>query len=488
MCVRYWHVGSGVCFPDRCDDVNDPVVTRVPGKPNLLLGAYDIASVGYGAEEFFVSGAASSYAPVAEVGSDGRWSVEPSGTADYTTRMVVLTPLDIARFNGTVIVEWLNVSGGIDAPAVWFMAHREIVREGYAYVAVSAQRVGVEGGVSLVGDMSLKTQDALRYSRLSHPGDAFSYDIFSQIGRLVREGERNGVLGPLSPERVVAVGESQSAMFLTTYVNAVDPLAKVYDGFLIHSRFAPAAPLDGSTIFAPSSTSTPQAAKLRPDLRVPLMTIITETDLVGGPRSGYYRARQPGNDWLRTWEIAGAAHADNYTIRVAPIDTGSAPLDEIVAAYAPTNNLMGQQLTHFINFAPQHHYVAQAALANLHRWVRTGEPAPNAPRMELSDADPPQLVLDANGLAKGGVRTPWVDVPIAKTSGVGSDETAMSDIFGSGEQFDAATLRQLYPGGAAEYLERFAASLDRAVRSGFIVPADRQEILELAAASYPRGQ
>jgi hypothetical protein len=51
--------------------------------------------------------------------------------------------------------------------------------------------------------------------------------------------------------------------------------------------------------------------------------------------------------------------------------------------------------------------------------------------------------------AKGGVRTPWVDVPIAKTSGVGSDEIAMSDIFGSGEQFDAATLRQLYPGGAA---------------------------------------
>ncbi len=103
--------------------------------------------------------------------------------------MVVLTPVDRARFNGTVLVEWLNVSGGIDAPAVWMMAHREMVRAGYAYVAVSAQRVGVEGGTNLMGmDMSLKSQDPQRYAALCHPGDAFSYDIFSQAGRIVRDG------------------------------------------------------------------------------------------------------------------------------------------------------------------------------------------------------------------------------------------------------------------------------------------------------------
>jgi hypothetical protein len=243
------------------------------------LGAFDIASVGYVAEEFFVSGAASSYAPAAELGPDGQWSVTPSSTADYTTRMVVLTPADRAKFNGTVIVEWLNVSGGIDAPAVWFMAHREMVRAGYAYVAVSAQRVGVEGGESLIGlDMSLKTQDPTRYASLRHPGDAFCYDIFSQIGRLVQDAERSGVLGPLKPEHVIAVGESQSALFLTTYVNAADPLAKVYDGFLVHSRFAPAAPLDGNSIFADSQPNTPQPVTFRVDLRVPLITVVTETD------------------------------------------------------------------------------------------------------------------------------------------------------------------------------------------------------------------
>ncbi|OBF60011.1 hypothetical protein A5787_20510 [Mycobacterium sp. 852002-50816_SCH5313054-b] len=467
---------------------NPPLVAPAPGKPLLLLGAFDIEAVGYVAEEYFVSGTASSYAPTAELGADGQWGVTPSGTAEYTTRIVALTPADRAQFNGTVLVEWLNVSGGIDAPAVWMMAHREIVRAGYAYVAVSAQRVGVEsGGASMLGfDMSLKSQDPARYAALHHPGDEFSYDIFSRAGELVR----NGALGDLSVRHVIAVGESQSAMFLTTYVNAVAPLARSYDGFLVHSRFASAAPLDGASIFDESQAGSPDAVAFRTDLRVPLLAIITETDLLGGPRHGYYLARQPDDQWLRVWEIAGAAHADNYTIQVAPIDDGSAPLDAVVAAYAPTRMLMGQQLGHYINFAPQHHYVVQAAIAALHAWVRTGEPAPAAPPIEVRDGDPPRAVPDANGLARGGIRTPWVDVPIARTSGLPSsgagEESLMAAIFGSGEPFDAATLHRLYPAGAEQYLDAFTAALDRAIGSGFILPADRAEILELAAATYPR--
>ncbi|HZC54015.1 MAG TPA: alpha/beta hydrolase domain-containing protein, partial [Mycobacterium sp.] len=356
------------------------------------------------------------------------------------------------------------------------------IRSGYAYVAVSAQRVGVDGGASLLGiDMSLKSQDPTRYASLSHPGDAFAYDIFSKTGRLVRDilpGVRN----------VVAVGESQSAMFLTTYVNAVDPLVRTYDGFLVHSRFGSAAPLDGISIFDESQMGSADAVAFRPDLRVPVVTIITETDLFGPVPHGYYFARQPDNEWLRVWEIPGAAHADNYTIQVAPIDSGSAPLDDIVAAYAPTNMLMGQQLGHYINFAPQHHYVVQAALAALNTWVATGEPAPTAPPIAVRETDQPQPILDSNGLAKGGIRTPWVDVPIARTSGVIAEESIMSAIFGSGEPFDSTTLQRLYPGGAGEYLERFTAALDTAIQSGFILPADRAEILQLADATYPRGR
>ncbi|MFV8166998.1 alpha/beta hydrolase domain-containing protein [Mycobacterium sp. 134] len=442
-----------------------PSIKPVPGKPNLLLGAYDLANLGYGAEEFLVSGTARSH------------SRGVASEAGYTTRIVVLRPSDAAEFNGVAMVEWLNVSGGIDAPAVWFMAHREIVRAGYVYVAVSAQYVGVEGGDSLVdSNMSLKAQHPERYSDLHHPGDAFAYDIFTQVGRLVRDGE----IVIRTPETVLAVGESQSAMFLTTYVNDVDPVDAVFDGFLVHSRFGAAASLDGSRALDES-----RPVPFREDLRVPVLTVLTETDVVDGNLPGYHRARRSDGINFRAWEIPGSAHADNYTIRVGFIDNGSAPLADIVSAYTPTDKLMGKKLSYFINFAPQHHYVLQAAVASLTHWVRAGEAPTSIPPLELTEGGQIRFVLDANGIAEGGVRTPWVDVPIARTSGLAPNESPMSFLFGSGEPFDATKLRELYPGGANEYLDKFTAALDRAIEAGVIVPADRAEILELAASTFP---
>jgi hypothetical protein len=449
-----------------------PVATRVPGKPSMLIGGYDVADLGYAASEFFISGTAASYA------GEGA-----AGEAEYTTRIVALTPIDSSEFNGTVLVEWLNVSGGIDTPAVWMMAHREIARAGYAYVAVSAQKVGVDGGVTITGiDMSLKKQDPQRYSQLAHPGDAYAYDIFSQAGRLVRE-KSDDVLG-LKPEHLMAIGESQSAMFLTTYINAVDRLANVYDGFLVHSRFGAAAPLDGVSALEALQQGTSDPAPFREDLRVPVVNIITETDLVGAVLAGYYRSRQPDNERLRTWEIPGTAHADAYTIAVGFIDTGSAPVEKLAAAYAPTSMLMGQDMGYCINFAPQHHYVLQAAIAGLDNWLRTGIAPPSAPRIEIGDGDPPPLIEDANGVAKGGVRTPWVDVPIARTSGIAHSDNVLAHLFGSGELFDDATRSRLYPGGKSQYLQRFTESLDATIRAGYLLRADRSEILELAAAAY----
>ncbi|OFJ50949.1 alpha/beta hydrolase domain-containing protein [Mycolicibacterium grossiae] len=455
-----------------------PDLTPVDGPPNLLLGAYDVADLDYTVREYFVSGRATRYVPSPDGVSADR--VAPDGAADYTTRIVVLTPNE--GFSGTVVVEWLNVSGGLDAPAVWFMAHREVVRARHAYVAVSAQRVGIEGGASLGMDMSLKTQSPQRYSDLHHPGDAYAYDVFTQVGRLLTE-RPGDVLDGLAPQAVLAVGESQSALFLTTYVNRIDRLAGVYDGFLVHSRFGPAAPLDGSSIFADTVSTDP--VPFIDDLRVPVLTVITETDLVGGVRAGYHAARRPDDARLRTWEVPGTAHADNYTIGVGFIDSGAAPLTDLVAAWRPTRSLMGRELPHYVNFAPQHHYVLQAALAALAHWVRTGEPATTAAPMDLTDADPPQLLLDRHGLATGGVRTPWVDVPVARTSGLAPGDDVMALLFGSGEPFDAATVRELYPCGLDDYVERFTAALDAAIDAGVLLAADRAEIVDLATATYP---
>jgi hypothetical protein len=316
-----------------------PAIVAVPGKPSLPLGKFDVTPLGYRIDEFFISGMATSYKLAGKATEDGKWDAVPAGTAPYTTRIVVVRPSEPARFSGTTVVEWMNVSGGLDVPVDWKMTHREILRRGHAYAGVSAQKVGIEGGPGRMGAGfgPLKKADSQRYLRLSHPGDASSFDIFSQAGKVVKDSAASKGLGPLRPERVIAIGESQSAFYLTTYATAVDPVAKVYDGILIHSRAAPAAPLDGGSIFA-FFTGSAKAVKLRPDLRVPVMTVITETDLVGlAGLLGYQAARQPDTDRLRVWEIAGAAHADNYTFGVGFIDSGSLPAEKLATAYAPTS-------------------------------------------------------------------------------------------------------------------------------------------------------
>ena len=49
------------------------------------------------------------------LGEDGKWSVTPGTKAAYKTRLIVRTPVDPKKFNGTVIVEWLNVTSGRDS-------------------------------------------------------------------------------------------------------------------------------------------------------------------------------------------------------------------------------------------------------------------------------------------------------------------------------------------------------------------------------------
>lgn len=398
------------------------------------------------------------------------------------TRVVVVRPTDPSRFSGTVITEWMNVSGGADLAAEWNMAHREMIRNGDAYVAVSAQKVGVEGGGGVLGASlpALKQANAQRYGRLNHPGDAFAYDIFSQVGHLLKD-RKAALLGPLHAKRLLATGESQSATFLVTYVNAVDPLARVYDGYLIHSRFGSAAAITGASVrdggMAPD-------VKIRADVRVPVLTIITETDLINGLLPGFENARQPDSRHLRTWEMAGTAHADRYAIMVTSVDSGALPIAQLAAAYDETA-LMGMKLPMRINDGPQQHYIVEAAFRHLDRWIATGEEPPASPRLDLTDG---KFRLDANGVATGGIRTPWVDVPISRLSGTNASRSGFLALMGSSEHFDGEKLHQLYPGGQAEYLSKFTASLDAAIAKGFVLAADRQEILDLATARYRRGE
>ena len=154
---------------------------------------------------------------------------------------------------------------------------------------------------------------------------------------------------------------------------------------------------------------------MRTDGRAAVLTVQTETD-VTGVLAGV-TARQPDSSRLRWWEIAGAAHADTYVLGAAFSDSGDLPPAELARLLAPTAEVLGIRFPAPVNSGPQHHYVAQAAIAHLDRWARGGPPPPRSPWLETDPDDHMRLVTDEAGIARGGIRTGWVDVPVAVLSG-----------------------------------------------------------------------
>jgi len=122
------------------------VLRPLPGPSPVPAGAYDLSELGYVEREFVLTGTASSYLLAGERTPDGRWTAREAGTAPYATRLIVRCPADEAAFSGTVLVEWLNVSGGLDAAPDWMLTHTHLIRRGHAWAGVSAQRAGIEGG------------------------------------------------------------------------------------------------------------------------------------------------------------------------------------------------------------------------------------------------------------------------------------------------------------------------------------------------------
>ncbi len=411
-----------------------------------------LAANGYTEQEYFASGTASAFTATSAP-DDGRWSIAPTTSAFYRTRILVRRPIDPSRFNGTVVVEWMNVSVGESAPD-WDYLNPRLMQAGYAYVAVSAQALGVNGGTAILGTSRHRRTDPLeptRYGTLVHPGDQYALDMFAQIGQALRS-PRGAALGGLRPRHVVATGESQSAFYLTTFADALQPRTHTFDGIFIHSRGGGGAALGGGSI---KSSVGSVGLLIRTDLKVPVFMFETQTDLI---ELGFASAQQPNTGLIRTWEVAGTSHADAYL--VGPAATG-------LGCTSPVNN------------GPQHE-VVQAAFTAFTKWVDRGAPPPRPPPFRLATTSPASLALDSHGNVIGGVRTPAVDVPVSTLSGAAPAGTStICSLFGSTTPFSPSTLVSLYH-SRNHYLAAYRADLARSIRRGYILPADRVELMAKA--------
>ncbi|MFN0168395.1 MAG: alpha/beta hydrolase domain-containing protein [Bryobacteraceae bacterium] len=436
---------AGAAAPVPNPTVIGPVPAPVPpGDPSHDYPFYsttvNLASEGYIEEEYFFEGAANRYhtPPLTTA------SVIDSGHP-YRTRMVVRRPASPVKFNGTAILEWQNVTAGHDADAVWAGTQEHLLRRGYAWVGVSAQRVGVHGGTA-----GLKAWSPGRYRTLdlTHDGtiqdDALCYDVFSQAAQAVRSPSGIDPMGGLLVERVFAIGASQSAHRLVSYHNSIHPLAGVLDAFVL----------------------TVGGGRLRTDLGVKVFQILSETDVARGA------IRQPDSDHFRRWEVAGTAHLDYYLRQqLAPLKRR----DRMAASSAARCDLPPFSRIPF-------HFAGNAAIDHLVRWVKDNISPPVAPEIRIAESGPPIVIArDGSGNALGGIRLPQHEVPTAANTGVNSGP-GFCRVFGSYQPFDDAALRARYRDHETYVLQVIQVALDD-VAAGFMVAADAQSTIRDALAS-----
>lgn len=411
-------------------------------------------------EEYFFSGTAEA--------RDNKG--EPSGgTAAFTSRLLVQRPRLAENFNGTVLMEWFNVTGQMEQSVLWAATHPELLREGYAYVGVSVQQTG-----TTTSPLAIKLWDPVRYAAINHPGDAYEFDIMSLAARALFAHEGPAPLGELVPQRVIASGESQSAALLISYANRVQRDHQVFDGFYIHSYPGPIT----EDVDVPVTMVITEAEM--EGLTSPNSAILTaggnplQTTLSGLPGLGIMRIpnaepTSPDADNLRVWEIAGASHYDKQGLYYSFASTAedfSAPLEEPFLFEMPL--LCGKGVNQLAMQRP-----SIAALHALNTWMQTGLPPPSIPRVERNDDG--SVVRDTDGLAQGGLRVPPILAPV----GVNTGHDCV--LFGSYTPFSDEEIRQRYP-SRVEYERQVLDAAELNIEHGWLLAPEAAAYVEEALA------
>ncbi|MEU7959783.1 alpha/beta hydrolase domain-containing protein [Micromonospora humida] len=370
--------------------VAGPIARTTPvGDPGhgypFLATDVNLAAAGYVEEEFFLFGTATRYAVQGTQNATTIATDQP-----YGTRLVVRRPANTKKFNGVVIAEWNNVSNQWDQEVDWFQSHEHLIRSGYAWVGVSAQRAGLHSATGL------KAWSPARYGPLdvtvggSVTDDSLSYDIFSQAVKAVRNPTGVDPLGKLpAPQYVIATGHSQSAGRLANYYNGVQQSANVLDAVVLHGG----------------------GGVLRTDLATPVFRINSEGDVASGILPAAARA-QADSPVLRSWEVAGASHGDWKLITdYGPLrkrDIGSYPGGYPGEPQTCTLPSLSRIPQHMVQNAVYDHTVA---------WVAQGVAPPGAPPIRTTTTTPPAVARDDLGLALGGIRLAQHQVPLRVNSG-----------------------------------------------------------------------
>jgi hypothetical protein len=451
-----------------------PIPVPVPlGDPShnypFFASNQNLAYYGYVEEEYFLKGTANQY----NTSNTANATIKSSGNP-YEVRILVRRPILPQHFNGTVMLEWLNVTNNFEMDVEFYRTFDYIMRTGAIHVGVGPQRVGIHAAVT-----GLKAWNPTRYGNLdvtvggTITDDSLKYDIYSQAAQALRSPVAIDPLAGMRPKVLIATGDSQSASTLATYYNSVHPLNPIFDVFVPTGNL-------GTTI--------------RTDLTTKYWKLDSEYDVI----SSDARVYRPDTNVFVTWQIAGASHSYYeqwyYGRPVRARDLGQYGYVYSPGPDATVCDLSARSQVHY-------YMVQQAAYDHAVSWVTQGIQPPAAPPIQVNlTPAPTRAVRDSDGIAKGGIRLADVVVPIALNTGwnlgqVSSNNSSCEQAGASvpflptaeqqvtlaisatvSENYTLPALSELYPNHMS-YVNQVVAVTNQNVAAGFLRKADGQTIM-----------
>lgn len=454
------------------------------------IGNVDISQYDFCEEEYFIKGKANIY----DLGEDKEPFVVEKDV-DYANRILVRRPKDQSKFSGIVFVDILNATNNYDIEDLWRRSYDFIMENNHGYVGITSKPCNVQ---------SLKTFDPERYKELTWasplkeflertdsdfpltytPGmeTGLIWDIISQTGYVLRGAESKKIFGENRPKYVYLTGQSQSGMYLNTFVNTFHKHTTLEDGKSVFDGYLNTVGAFGCVALRDHSNGHLPDYNIK-SRNVPMITISAEGDLYlfssinGGKLQEIREDNDDANDRFRYYEIPGAPHSD-------PLSPCTPNNDSIIRTGNPGRNLdnveglKGKNL----NDLPLRYFV-NSALYNLHQWSAFNITPPKGERILLGTKSPNVKVCkDELGNALGGVRHPFVEVPAATYDSVAGHEISSLTI-GSMQYFSLEDINSLY-GSFDKYYELFKANLEKTIKAGYLLDADKGKILDLINTKY----
>jgi len=461
----------------------------VPGEP--LGTAYlarhdrgvDLAAHGYLEEEFLLSGQADNWAWDERLTAVPR----PDGARPFTTRILVRRPADPASFSGAVYLEPNHAD--YDRSLTWSATAPWLVRSGHAHVGVTQE-------IAVLPDLA--RWDSGRYGALRIPATGQRWDIVGLVAAALKGGGAD-VLGGYQARRVLLSGWSQTGTFCRTFLGegfhrrCESDSRPAIDAYLICISSGGAGRPGYGVLTAGAQLPLDDPRRTIGAHGVPVVELLSEGE--SETHRAVLRPDADGPDDLyRLYQVAGAGHVNGRR----ELTTNRLQMQERGWPAQP-REIKEQHSDGRMDL------VARAVFHAVDRWVADGtvppvvparfgyaDPAVGGPRGVMPESLP--LARDDDGNVRGGIRTPWVEVPAAaylphSTPVPGrcepaphapySDPAMLADLVAHMKPFPAAELTRRY-GDRDSYLRRLKAAAHVAVNDGWLLEADLPEFLDAA--------